>query len=474
MTHFNPYSIIPVMQWIFLAYFIAVNSGYLLLNILSVSAIYKYFDRRTLDTMGIQFSGLQPPVSLLVPAYNEEASICASVFSLLNLNYPEYEVIVVNDGSKDDTMGALKREFKLEPVPEAVRRMLPTQPVRGVYLSTIHPMVRVIDKENGGKADALNAGINLANFPLFCGVDADSILQTDSLEKVVRPFLEDVDTVASGGTVRAVNGCEVRGGHIVSTGLPRNILALFQIMEYLRAYLIGRLGWSEMNALMVISGAFGVFRKDVVVEAGGYRTGSLGEDMELVVRIHLHLRRKKKRYRVKFVPDPVCWTQLPEDPATLRNQRIRWQRGLAESLFLNRELLFHRNGGAVGWVAFPFMILFELLGSAIELVGYLFTFLGVFMGVISSSAFFTFMFVAVGLGILLSVNSLLIEEMSFRIYREPKAIFILFFLAIAENFGYRQWNSWWRVVGLWRFIVGQNGGWGEMKRRGFDGGTGQK
>lgn len=464
---FNFYLLIPAAQWFFLLYFILVNLGYLALNAIALISIYRYMQREVILGIEKKSSLLEPPVSLLVPAYNEETTIAASIRSLLQINYPEYEIIIINDGSKDRTLETLIKEFSLVAVPETVRKRIPSKTVRGMYLSRVYPAIRLIDKENGGKADALNAGINASHYPLFCGIDADSILQRDSLTKVVQPFLEDPYVIASGGSVRAVNGCVVSGGYLLESGLPKNPIALFQIIEYLRAYLIGRLGWSQLNALMIISGAFGLYRKDVVIEAGGYNPETVGEDMELVVRLHRLMRKKKKRYSITFIPDPICWTEVPENLATLRNQRIRWQRGLAESLFLNKELLFSRNGGMVGWFAFPFMVVFELLGSMVEIVGYLFTFIGFYLGVISAAAFFSFLFIAIGLGILLSVNSLLVEEMSFKIYKKPSSLLLLFFFSVAENFGYRQINSWWRVLGFWQFLRGKRGGWGEMKRKGW-------
>ncbi|MBI4828484.1 MAG: glycosyltransferase family 2 protein [Nitrospinae bacterium] len=437
------------------------------LNLIALVSIFRYMRREASGGAEQPFSRFEPPVSVIVPAYNEAVSIAASVRSLLQLNYPEFEIIVVNDGSTDATLETLKREFSLAPLPDISRRRLDTKPARAVYHSTIHPELTVIDKDNGGKADALNAGINASRYPLFCGVDADSILQRDSLHKVVRPFLEDSSTVAAGGSVRAVNGCVVSGGFLVESGLPKNPLALFQVVEYLRAFLIGRLGWSQLNALMVISGAFGLFKKEPVIEAGGYNPATVGEDMELVVRLHRLMRAKGARYRIAFLPDPICWTEAPENAATLRNQRIRWQRGLAESLALNRGLLFSRRGGMVGWFAFPFMLAFELLGAPVEVMGYLFMGAGYLLDAVSPEAFFSFLFLAVGLGMLLSVNSLLVEEMSFRIYRKPSNIALLFLYCAAENFGYRQMNAWWRVVGFWRFMAGARGGWGEMKRKGL-------
>ena len=462
---FSPF-LVEFITWFVFCYFIALNVGYLTLNAFSLRALRRKGQELFMADLPRAYSGLEPPISILVPAYNEEATIAASIRSMLQLSYAEFEIVIINDGSKDSTLDVLKREFALLPFPEAYRRQIPTQEVRQVYRSTRYPNVRVIDKLNGGKADSLNAGINISRYPLFCGVDADSILQRDSLAKVTEPFLRDPTVVAAGGTVRVANGCEVSGGFLTKVGLPKNIWALFQVVEYLRAFLFGRLGWSSMNGMLIISGAFGVFRKDAVVLAGGYRRDTIGEDMELVVRMHRLLRERRQPYRIEFVPDPVCWTEAPEDYKTLKNQRIRWQRGLAESLNANWGLPLSRNGGVPGWLAFPFMLLFEWLGPLVELGGYVFMALAFFTGLISWQAFGAFLFVAVGLGILLSASGLLLEEMSFHIYPRGKQLMMLGLVVILENFGYRQLNSVWRLIGLWRWAMQKESTWGPMKRKG--------
>jgi cellulose synthase/poly-beta-1,6-N-acetylglucosamine synthase-like glycosyltransferase len=451
-------------QWFFFAYFVVVNAGYLTLNAFAMMAVRRHFQQRVLEDLPRAYSGYEPPVSVLVPAYNEEATIAASVRSMLQLDYPEYEVIVINDGSRDGTMAVLQKEFALLPYPEAYWKRIACKPLRGIYRSTRYPNLRVLDKENGGKADGLNAGINAARFPLFCGVDADSILERISLRRVVAPFLEDPTVIASGGTVRIANGCEVRGGFMEKVGISARPLPLLQLIEYLRAFLFGRMGWSPMNAVLIISGAFGVFHKEAVVRAGGYRTDTVGEDMELVVRLHRLRRLAGEPYRIVFVPDPICWTEAPESLKVLRSQRTRWQRGLAESLTLNLKLLFHPRGGAAGWFAFPFMALFEWLGPLIEVAGYAFIFFGFAAGVISSTAFWAFLLLAVGLGIMLSLSALLLEELSFHIYTEPHQLGLLTLAAVMENFGYRQLIALWRLEGLLKWATGRKARWGDMKR----------
>ncbi|MBI2361159.1 MAG: glycosyltransferase family 2 protein [Deltaproteobacteria bacterium] len=458
---------ILTVQWFFLLYFILQSAGYFLLDIISAIHLRRYMRERSLDRLRQSYWGLEPPISILVPAYNEEATIEASIRSLLQLSYPEYEVIAINDGSRDKTLEVLIRQFSLVPYPEPYPAHLPTKPIRAVYHSTLHFNLRVIDKVKSGKADALNAGINVSRYPLICSIDADSVLQRDSLHRVVQPFLENPSTVASGGTVRVRNGCEVSGGFLTEVGLPRSLLALFQVVEYLRAFLFGRMGWSPLNAMLVISGAFGLFDKETVVAVGGYRTDTLSEDMELVVRLHRQLRLQGKRYRITFVPDPICWTEVPEDLKSLERQRVRWQRGLSESLTMNFDLLCNRKAGTVGWLAFPFTVIFEWLSPLVHVAAYLLMPGLFFLGYISGQAMAAFLVVEIGFGMVLSVSALFLEEISFHVYPKPAHICILFLAALAENFGYRQMHSFWRLIGLYHWASGAKAHWGEMPRKGY-------
>jgi cellulose synthase/poly-beta-1,6-N-acetylglucosamine synthase-like glycosyltransferase len=464
--HIDWHQFVVFSEWFFLLYFVVNNGCYLVLNWISLFSLKAYMPKKVLEDLPHIYSGLEPPVSILIPAYNEQATIVTSIQSMLQLGYPLFEIVIVNDGSSDETLEVLKEAFGLLPFPEAYRERLKTKSVHGIYRSMRHPNLRVIDKENGGKADALNAAINASRYPLVCSVDADSILQRNSLQRIIYPFMEDQRVVAVGGTVRVANGCTVKNGFLTEIGLPGDVLALFQIVEYLRAFLFGRLGWSVLDGLLIISGAFGVFHKDTVLDVGGFRTDTVGEDMELVVRMHRLLRKQKKAYRMVFLPDPVSWTEVPEDLKTLKNQRIRWQRGLCESLFGNMGLLFSRNGGVAGWLAFPFMLIFECLGPMVEVTGYVLMAIFYWLDYISWPVYLIFIFAAIGLGLLLSLSTLLIEEMSFHIYGRPKQILSLLFAAVLENFGYRQLNSVWRLMGLFGWLFGKKHGWGHMNRKG--------
>jgi len=462
----SAHELIAFSQWLFIGYFALLNAGYLLLNVNALIELRGFFSIRGVSPIPAIYTEYEMPITVLMPAYNEAATIIASVRALEQLRYPRYEIIVINDGSSDATLEALRAAFALQPFPEAYRDRLASAPIRQVYRSTSDPGLRVIDKHNGGKADALNAGINAARYPLFCSVDADSVLQPDSLSRVLQPFLDDPRTVAARGTVRIANGCRVHDGFLTGVGLPRSPLALLQIVEYLRAFLFGRLGWSPMNALLIISGAFGLFRKEVVIEAGGYRTDTVGEDMELVVRLHRTLSRARRPYRITFVPDPICWTEAPEDLRTLARQRIRWQRGLAESLLMNPGLCCHPRSGAAGWFAYPFTLVFELFGPLLEVSGYVFMIAGALQGWIALDALLAFLLLAVGLGVVLSTSALLLEELSFHVYPGLRSTLALFAVAVLENFGYRQLNALWRLIGLARWATRRRASWGEMRRRG--------
>lgn len=456
---------LQIVEWLFFGYFILIYLVYAVLNIFAVVRIRRYLQVAELAAADNVFSSLDLPVSVIVPAYNETDSIITSTRAMLQVEYPDYEVIVVNDGSTDDTLQKLSDEFNLQPFPEAYRQRVPCKRIRGVYRSALYPALRVIDKENGGsKADALNAGINSCRYPIFCAVDADSILQPDSLRRAVRPFLEEPKTIATGGTVRIANGCIVRGGFLEEVRLPSNFLALFQVVEYLRAFLYGRMGWTQMNAVLIVSGAFGVFDKEAVVRVGGYDSEAIGEDIELILRLHRHFCELGEKYKISFVPDPICWTDGPEDIDTLGKQRTRWQHGLGQSLALHKTLLFNRRSGAVGWVAVPFFYIFELFGPVVEIAGYLFMSIAGFYGWIEWGTALTFFFLAIGLGVMLSTSALVLEEMSFHVYPRTRDLFKLFAVAILENIGYRQMTLLWRIRGLVSWLRGKVPEWGEMKR----------
>lgn len=461
--------LVQIVSWVILAYFVGLNLVYLALNLVALRIIGRESVHNALSGLPGYSAGLEPGIAIIVPAYNEATTIATAVRSMLQIDYPDYEVIVVNDGSKDDTLEVLKREFGMQLVQEAYRISIPVAPVRGMWRSPKFPNLRVVDKANGGRSDAVNAGVNAAHSGLICVVDADSVLQRDSLRRIARPFMEDSRVIASGGTVRISNGCVIRHGFIEQVEVPDNLLARIQVVEYLRGFLYGRMGWMPVNALLIISGAFGLFKRAAVVQAGGFSTTTIGEDMEMTVRLHRLNRLQKRDYRIAFVPDAVCWTEAPESLPVLRSQRTRWQRGLMETLWAHRVMFFHPRAGAVGWLAAPTMFVFEGLGPVVELLGYVIMTALVLTGLISWPAFGAFLLLAVGMGMLLSASALLLEELAFRTYKRPRQLLQLLGAIFLENVGYRQLTVWWRIVGLTQWITRRRQRWGEMARRGASG-----
>ena len=450
-----------------LGYFLLLNTFYLVLYAISFLEITSYSRKEIFSGFAELFtSNYAPPVSVIVPAYNEEATISASVRSFLSLQYPLFEVVVVNDGSKDGTIDVLREEFDLSESDQPVRLQLDTQPIKSVYASASERMV-VVDKENGGKADALNVGICAANYPLVCCIDADIILDEDTLLRLARPMIESSKVVAVGGIVRVANGCEVEAGRVVKIATPKQSIPNFQIVEYLRAFMAGRTGWAVMNALLIISGAFGMFRRQDFIEAGGYAHDTVGEDMEVVTRIHRTLHERGEDYRVAFVPDPVSWTEVPATLKVLRRQRDRWHRGLMDTLLRHRKMLLNPRYGAVGMLAMPYFFLFEFAGPVIEILGYLALVLGLALGYVYVEFAIAFFLAAVGLGVLLSVAAVLLEELRLNRYPSWSDIVKLTVYGVLENFGYRQLNTLWRAYAIVSFLR-NNQSWGAMERQGFD------
>ena len=412
-------------------------------------------------------SPLVPGVTVIAPAYNEELSIRVSVRSMMGLRHPNHEVVVVNDGSTDGTLAALIDEFHLYRSSRSRSADLVSREIRGVYESRDPIQLLVIDKENGGKADSLNAGINFARLPLIASVDSDSLLERDALLCLEQPFLEDPeDTVAAGGIIHVINGCEVTDGVIRKVCANGSMLSRLQTLEYLRAFLGGRVAFSFLDGLLLISGAFGLFRRDAVVSAGGFDTHSVGEDMELVVRLHKYFRRKGKKPKIVFVPEPVCWTEVPESLAVLKRQRTRWQRGGAESIAAHADMLFNPRFGIVGSFSMPYFIVFELLGPIVELLGYAMTIAGFGWGLIAPQIALVFFIVSVLFGILLSASAVVLEHLASAKYPAVRDVINLLLASVVENFGYRQLTAWWRLVGLVDAFQKKQG-WGKMERTGF-------
>lgn len=441
------------------------NGAQFVLFFVAWGALFKRADEAPETRLWRQFSPVAPGISLLAPAYNEETTIVESVRSLLALHYPNFEVIVINDGSADGTLRQLIKAFELTPTVRRIGDSVNHAPILGVYTAAHQPRLIVLDKVNGGKADALNAGLNAARSDLVCSMDADSLLEPDALLNAVVPFVEDSERViAVGGTVRAVNGCRIEHGRVMDYRLPHHPLALMQAVEYLRAFLMARLAFARLNMLMLISGAFGLFRRDAVLAVGGYSHGTVGEDMELVIKLHRRFGPEGKR--IAFAPDAVCWTEVPEDLTTLGRQRARWHRGCLEVFARHGIITFKPYYGAIGMIGMPYILVGDVLGPLIELLGYALLISFWLAGWLSLDWVLALYLLTFAMGTLLSMGAIALEERRLRRFPTAAGMVRAAIAAVVENFGYRQLNLIWRLHGTIQALRHEQG-WGKQRRRGF-------
>ncbi|MFJ7951234.1 glycosyltransferase [Lysinibacillus sp. NPDC096418] len=407
------------------------------------------------------------PVSVIVPVYNEEVGVVDSVHSLLSLYYPELEIIIVNDGSTDRTQEIVIEHFQMKKIEKIIKMEIPTNNITQIYQSQIHPNCILVEKENGGKADALNVGINISKYPYFCSVDGDSILERTSLLRLMKPITSsDGEVIAAGGNVQIANGMNMQLGSIVETSLTKKYLVAMQVIEYLRAFLIGRITLSRFNLVLIISGAFSVFSKKWVVDVGGYTKSTIGEDMELVVKLHRHIREKKENKRIEFVSNPNCWTEAPETMSVLRRQRSRWHQGLLESLWKHKKMTLNPKYGAIGLISFPYFWLIECLGPIIELGGYIYIVLAFFLGSIYYEIALLLLLAFVLYGVIYSMMAVLFEAWSKNTSFKTADLLRLVLLSFTEIFWYRPITLFWRCEGLFNFVVKKKE-WGKMERKGI-------
>ena len=460
--------LLPLIDWVVLTFVALVVGHYLLNAVVALAALVKL--RRRLAATHVEemaSSATLPPITLLVPMYNEGVVAVEAVHALLGVEYPTKEVLVIDDGSKDDTLDLLREAFALEERVRQPSSEVPHKPVGAVFQSRTRPELWVLTKENGGsKADAVNAGLAYARTPLFCMLDGDSLLNRDALLRAVRPFLDDARTIAVGGTVGIVNGSRVRHGRVEQLRMPKKWLARFQVLEYIRAFVASRTAWDHLGALLIVSGAFGLFRRDAVVALGGLDDTTVGEDMELILRLHRTFREAGTPYRIGYAPDAVSWTECPETAAVLGRQRDRWHRGLAQILWRHRVMLFNPRYGRVGTLAFPAYVGVELFGPLVEALGYIGFVVFLAMGWINVPLALLLLALAVTLGVAQSIAAIALEQLAFRRYDRIRDLGLLLFLAVVENLGYRQITVWWRLKGFVSFFRKQQA-WGVMPRTGF-------
>lgn len=460
-----------VINVLVVIYFVVVNASYVLL--IGLAGIDIVHDRRRSGFSGAEEAFASPftlPISILVPAYNEQAGIVEAVRALLGLRYPNFEIVVVDDGSKDGTFSVLREAFDLVEVPYTVPQDIAT---RGVVRSVHLPRrasgsLLVVRKENSGRADSLNVGLNLAHNPLVCMVDADSILDAGALLTVAKPFSDDpTRVVATGGVIRIANECAVVGGRVVDARWPRAWLPRIQTMEYLRAFLLGRAGWSRISGLVIISGAFGLFRRDMVVQVGGLDPDSIGEDAELVVSMHELLRRRRADYRISFVPEPISWTEAPSTLGVLARQRRRWHRGLAELLYKHRRMMCNPRYGRIGLLVLPYYLVFELLAPVVELSGVIVVPVALAIGAVNLAFLLKFTLATYGFACVVSLIAIAADEYAHHRYPRWRDLGSAILGAITENLGYRQLIAWWCLQGLGQALRGGRHEWGTMTRTGF-------
>lgn len=454
-------------------YFLLINTSYLVLVVLAAGGFRRHM-REKETRRDLTAGEMAPGVSVIVPAYNEETLIVTSVRALLALRYPQHEVVVVDDGSTDGMLAALVEAFDLVPLPARATGEIP---IRAQVTGTLvprngHTRLLVVTKTNSGRSEAINTGINAAREPIIAIIDADSILEPDALVRVTQPFIDDPNrVVGAGGTVRAVNGSTVTAGRLVRLQMPRSWLARAQVMEYLRSFLIGRTGWASIGTLLLISGAFGVYRRDVVIAAGGLDPDSIGEDFELCLRVHRMMRDAGREYRMVFVPEPVCWTEVPSTTTVLRRQRSRWHRGLWETLWAYRGMLFRRRYGRVGWLGLPYYWAFELFAPVLEVVGLVVVPLGLLFGAVNVKYALLLLAVSYGYAVVVTFAAMSVEEWAFHRYDRWRDLVVAVAATVFENVGYRQMTVWWRLEGWWASLRGRQQVWGVMTRAGFEEGT---
>lgn len=408
-----------------------------------------------------------PRVAVIAPAFNEELTISSSVRSLLSLLYPDFELIVVNDGSTDRTINVLIQEFGLIASDRQPTAELHRTAIFAVYVSPDHPNLIVIDKANGRKADAVNAGISFADAELVCVIDADSVIDPEGLLRAVAPFrFDDGSLLAVGGSIRVANGCSVVEGHVETIGVARAWLPRFQALEYFRAFLCARVANARFGVMVLISGAFGVFRREILVAIGGYDHATVGEDLEVLVRMLRRTREAGARGHVEFLPEVCCWTEVPGTLKGLRNQRTRWQQGAIETLVSHRRVLFNPRYGRLGLVAMPMLALEDLIGPLLELAGYVLMPLAYALGYLSLEFTLLFFGLTIVLGTILSAGGLLVEEWQLRPTPGARNLLRLIAAAVLENFGYRQAIQVFRLRGVYHYLRG-NKAWAAVPRTGF-------
>ncbi|MGN6177832.1 MAG: glycosyltransferase [Mucilaginibacter sp.] len=463
--------IVDIFTYSLLAYSVILIACYIFIGTYSIGETSNYLRKNSFTDYRVLAGSTQAPsISILAPAYNEGANIIENVRSLLSIHYNNLEVIIINDGSKDDSLDKLVAAYDLYKADFFVNQQIPTKAVRGVYQSrnSVYRKLIVVDKENGGKADALNVGVNIARNNYIVCIDVDCILEQDALLKLAKPFLENPDqrVIATGGVIRIANSCEIEAGRLIKVNLPADFLPRVQTLEYIRAFLLGRMAWSRLNGLLLISGAFGAFDKEIVINCGGYDHRTVGEDMELVVRMRRYMEERNQPYKVAFIPDPLCWTEAPATFKILGRQRNRWTRGTIETLKFHRVMFFNPRYGLLGMLSYPYWFFFEFLAPLVEFAGFAVFLIFSLLGLINWSFFLTLLAFIFSFGCLYSVFAILMEVLTYHQYKRQKDIMNLLLTAFLEPLIFHPFVVWAAVKGNIDLLRKKNA-WGEMTRQGL-------
>ncbi|RLD29712.1 MAG: glycosyltransferase family 2 protein [Bacteroidetes bacterium] len=469
--------IIQIIHYLFFAYAFSAILSYIILAIISGKETMEYLKRNSfVNYKDILSSTMSPSITIIAPAYNESLNVVENVRSLLSNHYVNYSVIIVNDGSKDDSLEKLIEAYDLEKVDYIINEKLKTKPLRSGVFKSKNPAfekLMVVDKENGGKADALNMGLNISTSKYVACIDVDCLLIENALQKMIKPFLEvtDAKVIATGGVIRIANSCVIRGGKLIDVNLPKNLLVRSQILEYLRAFLLGRMAWSRLNGLLVISGAFGVFDKKIAIDVGGYDTNTVGEDMEIIVRMRRYMEEQGRKYKVSYIPDPLCWTEAPDNYKIFISQRNRWTRGTIETLRKHRKIAFNPKYGSFGLLSYPYWLIFERLAPIVETVGILYFAVLVILKEVRWEYALSFLVLAYLFSVLFSIVSLYSEELTFHQYKKKGTGYKLVLLSALEPFVLHPFILYAAVRGNIDYYFNKNKKWGEMKRKGFTSNT---
>jgi cellulose synthase/poly-beta-1,6-N-acetylglucosamine synthase-like glycosyltransferase len=465
--------ILSIIHYFFLIFSLIAITSYIILGIISTLETIEYIKKnRFVNYKEILSSTFSPSISIIAPAYNESLNIVENVRSLLSSHYVNYDVIIVNDGSKDDSLSKLIEAYDLIQIDHYINEQIKTKPLRkGIYKSTnpAFDKLTVVDKENGGKADALNMGLNISKNKYVACIDVDCLLLEDALQKMIKPFLETTETkvIAAGGVIRIANSCIVKDGKLLDINFPKTWLEQGQILEYFRAFLLGRMAWSRLNGLLVISGAFGIFDKKIAIKVGGYDTNTVGEDMEIIVRMRRYMEDQKQKYKVAYIPDPLCWTEAPDNYKTFISQRNRWTRGTIETLKKHRKIGFNSKYKSLGLISYPYWFFFERMAPIVEVAGIIYFGILIALEEVRWDYALAFIVVAYLFTVLFSIVAIASEELTYHQYKKKSIGFRLIMIAFLEPFVSHPAILYSAIKGNIDYYFYKKIEWGHMTRKGM-------